>query len=105
MAEAYEALNRFDEAKSIAEQAVAEKADGIAMHFVLTDLAYMRGDRAAYEHELELAKGHFHRAFPALLQCRMAGRRRQGQGRARTLATRRSGKHRTRAPKTWPPIS
>ena len=57
MAEAYEALNRFDEAKSVAEQAIAEKADGIASHFVLTDLAYMRGDRATYEHELELAKG------------------------------------------------
>ena len=57
MAEAYEALNRFDEAKSIAEQAVAEKSDGIAVHFVLTDLAYMRGDRAAYEHELEINKG------------------------------------------------
>src|SRR5580698_2015414 len=57
MAEAYEALNRFDEANSIAEQAVAEKADGSAVHFVLTDLAYMLGDRAAYEHELELTKG------------------------------------------------
>jgi eukaryotic-like serine/threonine-protein kinase len=57
MAAAYEALNRFDEAKSIAEQAVAEKADGISSHFVLTDLAYMRGDRAAYEHELEITKG------------------------------------------------
>jgi eukaryotic-like serine/threonine-protein kinase len=57
MAGAYEALNRFDEAKSIAEQAVAEKADGSAVHFILTDLAYMRGDRAAYEHELELTKG------------------------------------------------
>jgi len=57
MAEAYEALNRFDEAKSIAEQAIAEKTDGIAVHFVLTDLAYMRGDRADHEHELEMGKG------------------------------------------------
>ncbi len=57
IAAAYEALNRFDEAKSIAEQAVAEKSDGIAVHFVLTDLAYMRGDRAAYEHELDGVKG------------------------------------------------
>jgi serine/threonine protein kinase/tetratricopeptide (TPR) repeat protein len=57
MAEAYEALNRFAEAKSISEQAVAEKSDGIAVHFVLTDLAYMRGDRATYEHELALEKG------------------------------------------------
>ncbi len=57
MASAYEALNRFDEARSIAEQAVAEKSDGIAVHFVLTDLAYMRGDRVAWEHELEQGKG------------------------------------------------
>ncbi len=63
MAEAYEALNRFDEAKSIAEQAVAEKADGIAVHFVLTDLAYMRGDRAAYEHEMETGKGSSNEPF------------------------------------------
>ena len=35
----------------------AEKSDGIAVHFVLTDLAYMRGDRAAYEHELDGVKG------------------------------------------------
>ena len=57
IAGAYEGLNRFDEAKSIAEQAVAEKSDGAEVHFVLTDLAYMRGDRAAYEHELERVKG------------------------------------------------
>jgi len=57
MAGAYEALNRFDEAKTVAEQAVAEKADGTAVHIVLTDLAYMRGDRASYEHELDVEKG------------------------------------------------
>jgi len=57
IAGAYEGLNRFDEAKSIAEQAVAEKSDGSEVHFVLTDLAYMRGDRAAYEHELDGVKG------------------------------------------------
>ena len=63
IAEAYEALNRFDEAKSIAEQAVAEKTDGIAVHFVLTDLAYMRGDRAIHEHELDLGKGTSNEPF------------------------------------------
>jgi tetratricopeptide (TPR) repeat protein len=63
MAGAYEALNRFDEAKSIAEQALAEKAEGSSMHFVLTDLAYMRGDRPAYEHELELSKGTSNEPF------------------------------------------
>jgi serine/threonine protein kinase/tetratricopeptide (TPR) repeat protein len=63
MAGAYEALNRFDEAKSIAEEAVAQKSDGFASHYVLTDLAYMRGDRAAYEHELELVKGTSNEPF------------------------------------------
>jgi serine/threonine protein kinase/tetratricopeptide (TPR) repeat protein len=57
MAAAYEALNRFDEARSIADEAVANKFDGIAVHFVLTDLAYMRGDRAAWEHELKQGEG------------------------------------------------
>jgi tetratricopeptide (TPR) repeat protein len=57
MASSYESLNRFDEAKSIAEQAVAEKSDGFGVHLVLTELAYMRGDRAAYEHELGRVKG------------------------------------------------
>jgi len=57
MATAYEALNRFDEARSIADEAVANKFDGIAVHFVLTDLAYMRGDHAAWEHELKQGEG------------------------------------------------
>jgi serine/threonine protein kinase/Flp pilus assembly protein TadD len=57
MAAAYEALNRFDEAKAIANEAVSRKLDGAGVHFVLNDLAYMRGDRAAYEHELDAAKG------------------------------------------------
>jgi len=63
MAAAYEALNRFDEAKSIAEQAVAEKSDGFGVHYILTDLAYMRGDRAAYEHEMDLFKGTSNEPF------------------------------------------
>ena len=57
MAGAYEALNRFDEAKSIAEEAVAKKVDGSGIHFVLLDLAYYRGDRAAVQHEEELGNG------------------------------------------------
>jgi eukaryotic-like serine/threonine-protein kinase len=54
---AYEALNRFDEAKAVAEEAIARKLQVIAAYFVLTDLAYMRGDRAAHERELEAVKG------------------------------------------------
>ena len=54
---AYEALNRFDEAKSVAEEARASKLQVIGIHFVLTDIAYMRGDRAGYERELQAVKG------------------------------------------------
>ncbi len=57
MAAAYEALNRFDEAKAVADEAVTRKLDGAGVHFVLTDLAYIRGDRAAHQHELDAAKG------------------------------------------------
>ena len=73
MAEAYEAFNRFDEARSIAEQAIAEKSDGIAVHFVLTDLAYMRGDRATYERELDQAKGTSNEPFLLLFNAAWQG--------------------------------
>jgi len=56
MSGAYEALNRFDEAKSISEEAVAKKADGSGVHFVLLDVAYYRGDHAAVQHELDVMK-------------------------------------------------
>ena len=56
LASAYEALNRFDEAKSIAEEAVANKADGSGVHYVLLDIAYYHGDRAAVQHEIDAVK-------------------------------------------------
>src|SRR5262249_3576018 len=57
MASAYEALNRFEEAKSIAEEALTKKLDGPGIHFVLLDLAYYRQDHAAIQHELDAIKG------------------------------------------------
>ncbi len=57
MAGAYESLNRFDEAKSISEEAIARKLEGAGARFVLTDLAYLHGDRAAAEQQMEAAKG------------------------------------------------
>ena len=53
----YEALNRFDEAKSISEEAIARKAAGSGVRFVLLDLAYIRGDRAAVQQQLDATKG------------------------------------------------
>ena len=54
---AYLALNRFDEAKSIAEQAVAQKLDGNGVHTILADVAYIRGDWTAYNHQMEGERG------------------------------------------------
>src|SRR3954447_1532973 len=57
MAGAYEALNRFDEAKAIADEAVSRKLDGTGVRFALMDLAFIHGDHAAAQHELDLVKG------------------------------------------------
>jgi tetratricopeptide (TPR) repeat protein len=57
LAGSYEGLNRFDEARSVAEQAVARKLDSLPIHFVLSDLAYIRGDWVTYEHEIGWANG------------------------------------------------
>jgi eukaryotic-like serine/threonine-protein kinase len=57
LASSYQGLNRFDEARTVAEQAVAQKLDSDGLHLVLADLAYIRGDRAAYDHEIDRAKG------------------------------------------------
>ena len=63
MVSAYESLNRFDEAKSIAEEAVAKKTDGSGVHFALLDLGYFRGDHAAIQHELDAIKGTSYEPF------------------------------------------
>ena len=55
-ADAYERLNRFDEARAVAERAVAQNI-GRSVHFTIFELAFIRGDDAAQRHELELARG------------------------------------------------
>jgi eukaryotic-like serine/threonine-protein kinase len=57
LAFAYEALNRFDEARSVGEQSVAEKRDGFLTHVLLSDLVFVRKDWATYEKEINYAKG------------------------------------------------
>jgi serine/threonine protein kinase/tetratricopeptide (TPR) repeat protein len=56
VADAYERLNRFDEARAIAEQGVAQDM-GRWTRLTLYELAFIRGDEAAQRHELELAAG------------------------------------------------
>jgi serine/threonine protein kinase/tetratricopeptide (TPR) repeat protein len=57
LALAYESLNRFDEAKSIAEQALAKKFAGPGILITLSDVAFIRGDWAAYDREIARSVG------------------------------------------------
>src|SRR5258707_1745525 len=53
----YLALNRYDEAKSVAEQAVAQNLDGIQVHQVLFRVAFIRGDQAGMRREVSWVAG------------------------------------------------
>jgi tetratricopeptide (TPR) repeat protein len=68
LANAYERLNRFDEARAVAEKAAAQQR---SVHFTLYELAFIRGDEAAERHELELASGQ--RDEPIVLWMRTRG--------------------------------
>jgi serine/threonine protein kinase/tetratricopeptide (TPR) repeat protein len=63
LAGAYAALNRFDEARNISEEATNHNVDSIGIHFILADLAYMRGDGPAYDHEIGYGKGTSNGSF------------------------------------------
>jgi eukaryotic-like serine/threonine-protein kinase len=56
VADAYERLNRFDEARAVAEQAAAQNM-GDSVHFTLFELAVIRGDETAKRHEVEWFAG------------------------------------------------
>jgi len=57
LAPAYLALNRYDEAKIIAEQASAQKLDSLGTHVPLFYIAFIRGDRSAMQSEVLWASG------------------------------------------------
>jgi serine/threonine protein kinase/tetratricopeptide (TPR) repeat protein len=54
---AYEKLARYDEAKAIADQAIAQHADSFGIHEVLYEIAFIRGDAAGMQHEVAWATG------------------------------------------------
>jgi tetratricopeptide (TPR) repeat protein/predicted Ser/Thr protein kinase len=54
---AYEKLDRCDEAKAVAEQAAAQKADSFGIHEVLYEIAFIRGDSVGMQHEVAWAAG------------------------------------------------
>jgi tetratricopeptide (TPR) repeat protein/predicted Ser/Thr protein kinase len=54
---AYQSLNRFDEAKSVVDQVVAQKVHSTGVLFQLIDLAYFHDDQAAVQREIAQAEG------------------------------------------------
>jgi eukaryotic-like serine/threonine-protein kinase len=67
---AYLSLNRYDEAKAVADQAVAQKAEPWSIHNMLYELAFLRGDEAAMRHEVERAAGKVEEPTVLLFQAR-----------------------------------
>jgi eukaryotic-like serine/threonine-protein kinase len=54
---AYQYLNRYDEAKAIAEQAIAQKTEPWTVYMILTDLDFIRGDESDLQHQMERSVG------------------------------------------------
>jgi tetratricopeptide (TPR) repeat protein len=77
---AYEKLDRYDEAKAVAEQAIAQNADSLGIHEVLYEIAFIRGDAAGMQHEIAWATG----AHQDLLMLFPQGMADYGMGRAHT---------------------
>jgi eukaryotic-like serine/threonine-protein kinase len=57
VAGAYLALGRYDEARAIDEQAVAQKTDSFSTKLLAYQLAFIRGDQPAMQHELDGVTG------------------------------------------------
>jgi eukaryotic-like serine/threonine-protein kinase len=77
LAAAYMAMNRYDEAKAVAEQAIAQKAESFAVHVYLYQIAFIRGDGGAMQREVEQAAGKVQE--PAIGSTRAAGECAQGR--------------------------
>lgn len=53
----YERLDRYDEAQAVQDRAAANKIDASSLHFTKIDLAFLRGDMAGVQREIEWATG------------------------------------------------
>src|SRR6267378_636845 len=70
LAPAYLELNRFDDAKAVADQAAAQKLDSMGTHVVLLSVAVLRGDRVSWEKELTQGVGTPDEPFLFVYACR-----------------------------------
>ncbi|MHB8654681.1 MAG: protein kinase domain-containing protein [Terriglobia bacterium] len=68
LATAYAALNRYDEAKAIADQAVAQNLDSFPIHLVLYQIDFIRGDQTAMQHEIAWSAGRPDECFLLLFE-------------------------------------
>jgi tetratricopeptide (TPR) repeat protein len=67
LATSYQYLNRYDEAKAVADQAVAQKIDPWSVHMVLYWTAFVRGDEAAMQREIAQSSGKVQETILVLL--------------------------------------
>ncbi len=63
LARAYVSMNRYDEAMSVAEQAVTQKLDSPGVHGTFFRLAFLRGDQAGMQREVSWATGRTDEPF------------------------------------------
>jgi len=63
VAGAYMSLGRYDEARAVLEQAVAQKADSFSTKLIGYSLAFIRGDQAAMQQALDSVAGTADEAF------------------------------------------
>ena len=77
LAAGYMALNRYDEAKAVAEQSIAQKAEPWSIHIDLYEVAFIRGDDGAMQREVEQAAGKVQE--PAIGLMRAVGECAQGK--------------------------
>ena len=65
---AFAGLNRLEEAKAVAEQALAQKLDSFVFHLQLYSLAFAQGDQAAMQRHAAWASGKPEESFMASLE-------------------------------------
>ena len=57
LADAYQSLGRYDEAKAVIDQSTAQGLGAPSDAFSLYTMAFYRGDKAGMQHAVEMAKG------------------------------------------------
>jgi tetratricopeptide (TPR) repeat protein/predicted Ser/Thr protein kinase len=99
-AASYQYLNHFDEAKAVAEQAIAQKVDPWSMHMTLYWIAFARGDESAMQQEVAEAAGKVYEPIIDLL--RGQGECAQGRiAKARETQSHGSAAAQARGNKDW----